>query len=116
MTVRSGRATGRMQARQKESLSRIPLETIGIRRSKLEWREVEGVATILGLENTEEEAVSPEEHTCPDQHSQLLPLNILHPRYLQRKRNCCKGEDSICTKRLGSESTVQSRHCNITYR
>ena len=64
-------------------------------RKDLEWRQVKGVSSVLSFENTEKQAVRAEQNTCPDQHSQLLSLDIFHPRNPQCKRNGRKGEDSI---------------------
>jgi hypothetical protein len=33
----------------------------------LEWRQVEWITTILGLENTQKETVCSEKNSCPDQ-------------------------------------------------
>lgn len=56
----------------------------------LEWWEVEWIATILGLEHTEQEAVGAKQDTGPDQNSQLLSLDILHARNLQCKSDGCE--------------------------
>jgi hypothetical protein len=48
----------------------------------LEWRKIEWVASVLGLEHTEEQTVGPKENASPDQHRQLLSLDIFHARHL----------------------------------
>ena len=61
----------------------------------LEWRQEEWVATVLGLENTEQEAVGSEEDSRPDQDSQLLTLDIFHAGDLDRKCDRGKRQNGI---------------------
>lgn len=56
-----------------------------------ERRKIERVAAILGLEDTEEQAVCPEKDSPPDHHSQLLSLDIFHSGDLHGECNGCKG-------------------------
>lgn len=57
----------------------------GVIHFALEWGQEEWIATVLGLEDTEQEAVGSEKNGRPDQDSQLLTLNIFHAGNLQGK-------------------------------
>jgi hypothetical protein len=56
----------------------------------LKWWQIEWIATILSFEDTEEETVRHKKNGCPDQDSQLLTFDILHPGNFQCE--CDRGE------------------------
>lgn len=77
-------------------LAQPPWKYRGDKKHKgLERRKIERVATVLGLENTKEQTVRNEQHTTPNEDSQLLSVDILHAWNLQRKCDSGKGENGI---------------------
>jgi hypothetical protein len=56
----------------------------------LEWRKIERVTTVLGLEHTEKEAVRSPENGSPNQYRQLLSLDVLHAGDLHCECDCGK--------------------------
>lgn len=63
-----------------------------------EWRQPEGVATVLDPEDAQEERVHAEKDGTPDHDSNLLLAGICHPRNLKSKADGGKGEDTVCER------------------
>jgi len=61
----------------------------------LKGREEERVASVLGSEDTEQEAVDSKEHHTPDDNGHLLGFIVGHTGNFDRQCNGCKGQHAV---------------------